>query len=144
MKTNRSKANAEAGEGKEGSSFRKVSQEEGVGVSDEDIDDNNTDCDQKVEFQMSLGKLSCGVVIPMIVQHLNSSSGHALLETDLNLWIIQRALILKDAIYVNYFLQNIVSTSLPLYILIASFLFFICTKDVYIIIKGAKLLGEGG
>ena len=132
------------GEGKEGSSFRKVSQEEGVGVSDEDIDDNNTDGDQKVEFQMSLGKLSCGVVIPMIVQHLNSSSGHALLETDLNLWIIQRALILKDAIYVNYFLQNIVSTSLPLYILIASFLFFIYLYQRCIYYNQGRQIIRGG
>ena len=70
------------------------------------IKDINEDHEQEM-FQINLKRLSHGIVIPLIIQHLKSSG--EVLENDLHLWIIQRSLVLTDVIYAHYLVENIVS-----------------------------------
>ena len=70
------------------------------------IKDINEDHEQEM-FQINLERLSHGIVIPLIIQHLKSSG--EVLENDLHLWIIQRSLVLTDVIYAHYLVENIVS-----------------------------------
>ena len=83
--------------------IRKISQEEGVGESEEDILPENEDFNVKLTE-----RLSHGIAIPLILKYLESSTVTGASDT-LSLWIIQRSLLLTNDVYAYYFVQGLVS-----------------------------------